>query len=73
MPSKKKIDYAMFIRAVSKNGSDTLSGAVGTATFFETLEKNYPSGEGWEVYNSTFLEQTPEGYVMCYFLSRKNG
>ena len=72
MASKKKAEYAMFIRAVSRNGADTVTGAVSTDSFFATMEEHYPSGAGWEVYNSVFLEQTPEGYVMCYFLKKVN-
>ena len=46
MATKKKIEYGLMVAPIGTINSDK---SMTKATFFETVEEQYPSAEGWEV------------------------
>lgn len=77
MAAKKKIEYGM---QAAKIGPTDSESTVSKATFFELLEKNYPSADGWEVYNTesivvrtSYAGQETELPFVTYHLKKVNG
>lgn len=69
--AKSETNYGMIIRTISKNGVDNpQSGAVSKHTLFKIIEQEYSKSDGWEVYASNFIGETPDGYNVIYFLKK---
>ena len=55
MASKKKIEYGFLSAMVGPmDGKEVIS----KASFFNRLEAEYPSGDGWEVYETNMTTRT---------------
>jgi hypothetical protein len=66
---KSKIEYGLVVGNISTVNSDS---TVTKAKFFEELERQYPSTEGWEVYATQTAALTGQVFTVSYHVRKVN-
>jgi hypothetical protein len=67
--SKKKVEYGLVVAPIGTTNSDK---SMTKATFFETVEAQYPSADGWEVYSITCDAGSSETVFLAYHMRKVN-
>jgi hypothetical protein len=62
----KGFEYGLLVAPLGQGDTDT---TISKAGFFERLEAQYPSAEGWEVWNTDSFS-TGTGVVVVYHTKR---
>jgi hypothetical protein len=70
MAAKKKIEYGLMVAPIGTINSDK---SMTKVTFFEKMEEQYPSAEGWEVYSTSVEAGTSDAVLVAYHLKKVNG
>lgn len=63
-----KYEYGFVIGSVSAAQTD---GTITKSQFFENLESQYPSKDGWEVWNVSSVPLNGQIFVVSYHVRRK--
>lgn len=65
---EQKIEYGLKAAPIGVG-----EGTISKEQFFQSLEAEYPSAEGWEVWHTDVTPATDSRYLVVYHLKRVNG
>lgn len=69
MATKKKIEYGFIVAPVGVSESEK---SVSKTGFFERMEAQYPSSDGWEVWSVSVTPTGTAEVVVAYHLRKVN-